>query len=167
MPHREEGKGWVFGCLLSSGAWGWCPGVYSHEVVVGSAHGGSEGELRAVNGHLTLFNGDSSQVLSEAEVQMLRERMLLAAGGHCIVGGDLVPILINDEPHRLILNLRVDSLLASNLYAVRNAAVSRAGGGSEHSRRGQQFHISLDSVGQLDSGSDVQAGLGSHSSGIV
>ena len=116
-------------------------GLYGTQLAV------PDGRILYARNHLTVYKSRACLVFLEPDQEtrvgeMLRKAL---ADHNFVVAGEAVPIHRDDSPHRMLLNGHVGSQLATRLAQV-HAWIRNITGGAELSRRGAQYHLSLDGV---------------------
>ena len=107
------------------------------------------GDLQYADMHITLLtveafrfaNGPPNQrVTSRAEEALART----LANSNIQIAGDLEPIFRDDEPHRIVMTIHVQSQLHNTLYSVRNQLLQTVVRGQGQIDRRVNFHLSVD-----------------------
>ena len=108
----------------------------------------SNGEVLDVNSHITILTVNSfastNVGMSPALIARTENDLAIALEEPIRIAGDLEPLFVNDEPHRVIMTVHVQSNLHRRLYSVRNRLQQVYVQGRGRVDHRVNFHISID-----------------------
>ena len=107
------------------------------------------GNLQYADMHITLLTVEAFPFANDPPNQRVTSRAEDALArtlrdSRIQIAGDLVPIFINDEPHRIIMTIHVQSRLHATLYSCRNRLLQTVVRGQGQIDRRVNFHLSVD-----------------------
>ena len=110
-----------------------------------------DGEVLDVNSHITILTVNSfastNLGISPALIARTENDLAIALGNQPIrIAGDLEPLYVNDEPHRVIMTVHVQSSLHARLWGVRQRLLQVYVQGRGRVDHRVNFHISVDRV---------------------
>ena len=143
------------GCVVPSGSIHLRTNLAENRLYVGiyiTQFVARDGEVLDVNSHITVltvnsFASTNLGISPELIVRTEHDLAIALRNEPIRIAGDLEPLYVNDEPHRVIMTVHVQSNLHARLYSVRNRLLQSYVRGRGRVDHRVNFHISIDRPG--------------------